>query len=400
MNVCLVRCPSPFLVDERLLPPLGLMAVGTALKVQGHTVHIHDGDLTETPMHFSHYGFGPTTPEYDSAVTTQEAIRAKNPTAKIIIGGPHATLNPEMCLEDGFDAVVVGDGEVAASKAFQNGRAIVYAEERPLDEYPSIDRTILDIRKYRYALNGRPATTMLTGQGCPYQCAFCAKNYKTVRFRSVDRVAEEIRSLHEDYGYTALAFPEDIFIMDQARTVAICRHLQAREIIWRCLVRGDLVVKYGPEFLQTLADSGCVSVSMGIESGSDTILRNVHKGETATILKQAIRMVKDVGMPVKGFFIVGLPGETRETLAETRAFLDATQMDEVDFKIYQPFPGSPIWRHRERYDIQWDDSQPLHTRFYKGHFGEYHGSLRTAALTTQQIYDAWVDLERNYKRTA
>ena len=95
--------------------------------------------------------------------------------------------------------------------------------------------------------------------------------------------------------------------------------------------------------------------------------------------------------------MIGLPGETLETLAETERFLEEARLDEIDAKIFQPYPGSPIWEHRERYDIQWN-GQPMSSTFYKGKPGEYHGTISTSALTTQQIYDAWVHIERTYKK--
>jgi radical SAM superfamily enzyme YgiQ (UPF0313 family) len=93
MRVCLVRCPSPFLIDEKCFPPLGLMAVGTCLKLRGHEVVIHDGKLSDIPLNYHYYGFGPTAPEYPYALKAMARIRQHNPESKIVLGGPHATLN-------------------------------------------------------------------------------------------------------------------------------------------------------------------------------------------------------------------------------------------------------------------------------------------------------------------
>ena len=395
MDVCLIILPSPFLIDERVFPPLGLMAVGTALKLKGHDVTIYDGDIDKVPLNFSYYGFGPTTPEYPYALAIKNRIKQHNPKAKVIIGGPHATLNTS-CLNDGFDCVVSGDGENVVEQAFLKDAPMIIAPERPLDEYPIIDRTILDLKKYQYYLNGRLATTLMTSQGCPFKCGFCAKNYRSVRFRSVESVLKEIDMLHFDFGYDALAFPEDLFILDKQRTERICGYLKGLDIIWRCLIRADIAVKHGQAFIKTLADSGCVSVGMGVESGSDKILSTIHKGETVETIKTAIRMLKGEGIRVKGFFILGLPGETEETLAETNLFLAEMNLDDVDIKIYQPFPGTPIWHNKDAYDIQWQEIE-LGKAFYKGRPREYYGNVRTSALTNRQIYDSWVEMEAKYK---
>jgi len=237
---------------------------------------------------------------------------------------------------------------------------------------------------------------MMTSQGCPYKCAFCAKNYKTVRLRNLGKVFEEIAQIHLTFGYNAIAFPEDIFILYKTRVEKICNCLKEFGIIWRCLVRADLIVKYGMDFLKIMADSGCIEVGMGIESGSDEILETINKGETVDIIKTAIKMLKDSGIKVKGFFIVGLPGESQKTLDETRKFLEEISLEDVDIKIFQPYPGSPIWDNKEYYDIQWNDID-YHKMFYKGRPGEYYGNIRTKSLTTEQIYSNWVEMENTYK---
>lgn len=399
-SICLIRCPSPFLIDEKMFPPLGLMAVGTTLHDSGHNVLIYDGSIEGIPGGFGYYGFGPTIPEYGYALDAKKFIKSNYSDAKVILGGPYATLVPEKCLKDGFDSVVVGDGELAVLKSVNNGGGIIKAEEKSLDSYPIINRNILDLDNYRYLLNGKPTTTMLTSQGCPYRCAFCCKTYKTVRFKSIVRVMREIDYLYFDCGFQALAFPEDLFIISKKRTEAICNHLKRRNIIWRCLIRADLFVKYGKKFAKRMADSGCVEVGMGIESGSDTILKIVNKSETVGTIRKAIEMLKNAGIRVKGYFIVGLPGENQKTLNETRKLLDDAKLDDIDVKIYQPYPGSAIWENKQDYDISWDDNLSYEVQYYKGRFGEYHGNVRTSALTTDQIYKEWLDMERTYKHAS
>lgn len=398
MTVCLVRCPSPFLIDERAFPPLGLMAVGAGLKQSGHDVVVYDGEIEQLPLDYDHYGFGPTSPEYPAALDSLHRIKQARPQARVVIGGPHATLVQDQCWRDGFDCTVVGDGEDAASHAFfcDTATPLVFGENRHLDEYPIADRSLVDIRSYRFRLHDKPATTVMGSRGCPFQCAFCCKNHNCVRLNTPARLCKEIGMLHDEYGYTAIAFPEDIFTLSRGRTLQVCEFLKDKGIIWRCLVRADLTLKYGPDFIDTMVDSGCVGVGVGIESGSDTILQNVNKRESASQMRRAIAMLKSRGLFVKGFFIVGLPGESEETLAETEQFLRDVQLDDIDAKIFQPYPGSPIYEHKERYDIDWD-AIPLEYTFYKGRPGEYYGNIRTSALSSERIVKAWKHVENTYK---
>jgi len=396
MTICLVRCPSPFLIDERAFPPLGLLAVGAGLKRKGHDVVVYDGDIEQVPLDYDGYGFGPTSPEYPSAVDTMQRIRESNPAARMVLGGAHATLVYERCLPDGWDSIVVGDGEIAASEAFFGDRRVIFAEDRPLDEYPIPDRTLIDLPSYHFRLHDRPATPVMSSRGCPWKCAFCSKNHTRVRMNSAERIIEEVGMLHDTFGYRAIAFPEDIFILDRDRTAKVCEFMKANGIIWRCLVRADLIVKYGYEFIDMLVDCGCVGVGMGVESGSNTILRNIDKRETVEQILEAIAMLRSRNVFIKGFLILGLPGENETTLAETEAFLKRAKLNDVDIKIYQPYPASPIYDHPERYDISWEET-PLEYSFYKGRPDDYYGNVSTSALTNERIVEVWKRLEQEYK---
>jgi radical SAM superfamily enzyme YgiQ (UPF0313 family) len=395
VRICLIRCPSPFLIEDGIVPPLGLMAVGTGLKQKGHDVFIHDrGD--DIPLDFDYYGLGPTTPEYGYALSIREKIK-KHTDAKIVIGGPYATLNPEECLKDGFDCVVAGDGEIVSEDAFKSGKNIIVGPEKPLDEYPIIDRALINPQEYKYYLNDRLSTTVVSGRGCPYKCAFCCKNHSSVRLRSAGKVIEEIKYLNREFGYNAIMFPEDIFIRDKLRAEAVFKYMGKAGIISRCLVRADVVVRHGKDFTALMANSGCIEVGMGVESGSDTILKNVNKGESVSTIKKAVRMIKRAGIRIKGFFIVGLPGESLTTLAETKKFLDEMCFDDVDIKIFQPYPGSPIWDNRQEYDIQWHNGVDYKNMFYKGRPKEYYGNVCTSSLTSEQIVSEWINMEATYK---
>ncbi len=374
------------------------MAVATGLKIRYHDVSIYDGKIDDLPTHYQGYGFGPTTPEYAVALAFKDKIRKINPEARIVLGGSFAILNRPRVMKDGWDCVVIGDGEIEAERAFLGHETVIVAKEEHLDEYPIIDRSVIDLSGYHYSLKGLRATTIVTSRGCPWRCNFCCKTAEgnSVRMRSADHVAKEIRYLFYEYKYQAMAIPDDIFILDRRRTEAIASHFRGYGITWRCLVRADLIIKYGPEFVKMLADTGCYEVGMGVESASDKILKLAHKGETSSQMRKAIQMLKEVGIRVKGYFILGLPGETTETIEETEKFLDDMKLDDVDIKVYQPYPGSPIFDHKELFDIQWHD-QKLEDQFYKGRIGDYHGNVRTAGLTNKQIVSTMNRLEGRFK---
>lgn len=393
MNVSLIRCPAPFLIDERVFPPLGLLAVATALDKQGCTVAVRDDLVAGVDW----YGVGPTTPEYPAAKAILDRIRAEYPGAKVMIGGPHATFHAEKCLQDGFDLVVLGDGECLKVEHL-SGRGIIRLPELPLDAYPIIDRTLLipDIRDYEYMLNGRLATTMVTARGCPYHCAFCAKTSTDVRFRSAKDTIREIEMLHDEFGYRALMFFDDTFILKESRVRSICASLERLKILWRCFVRADLIVKRGAKMVKRMAEAGCVEVGMGVESGSDAILSNINKGEMVSDIRRATALLHECGIRIKAFFILGLPGENHKTLEETRRLVADMPFAAADFTLFQPDAGSPIHENRGEYDVEWSDRQE--DTYYKGRLGRYHSNVRTSALSAKQLEDARDNFELELTR--
>lgn len=386
MKICLLSCPAPFLINEKVFPPLGLLAVGTALRLQGHEVSVQD-----TLSDCSYFAIGPTTPEYTGALELLRQIKERDNSSQVVIGGPHAIANAEECITDGFDVVALGDGENITIDTFES-KGIIDLGRKPLSEYPILDRSLVDIKSYQYEIEGRKATTIVTARGCPYHCGFCSKTESRVRYRTTNSIEEEISYLQDNWGYNALMFFDDTFIVNRERLQRICNVLKKRGILWRCFVRGDLIVKYGPGLVDLMRDCGCVEVGIGIESGSDKILQIINKGETFSILNNAISILRAGGIRIKGFFIVGLPGEDQHTLGATWAFLAQTQLDDVDFAIYQPFKGSPIYDNLHSYDIQIEDI-PTSQRFYKGRKGEYRCRVSTSLLSQAQIIRARDKLE-------
>jgi anaerobic magnesium-protoporphyrin IX monomethyl ester cyclase len=185
-------------------------------------------------------------------------------------------------------------------------------------------------------------------------------------------------------------FYDDTFILRLKRVRAICKHLKRLGIIWRCFVRADLIMRHGRALVEQMADSGCVEVGMGVESGSDTILKNIQKGETVADIRGAVTLLDTCGIRVKGLFIVGLPGESRDTLHETQQLVRELPFAESEFTILQPYAGSPIYEKRHEYDVGWDTLPDTH---YKGRPGEYRCAVHTSSLTSGDIVAARDELE-------
>jgi radical SAM superfamily enzyme YgiQ (UPF0313 family) len=389
MKICLLTCAAPFLIDERVFPPLGLLAVGTALENDGNEVSIVD-----TPNDSHYFGLGPTTPEYTSALNHLHTIKEQDATAVVVIGGPHAIANPQECLADGFDVVILGDGEGTKGTTFSQ-RGIVDLGQVPMEKHALTNRSLIDVKSYKYQIRGKQATTLMTTRGCPYHCGFCAKTETKTRHYPLEHVKSEIAYLHETFGYESLMFFDDTFITKRDKALQICDELQSRGIAWRCFVRGDIVVKHGLAFLKKMKASGCVEVGIGIESGSEKILQSIRKGESVETIRHSLFLLQQAKIASKGFFIIGLPGESPKTLEQTRTFLRTTPVNSMDFTVYQPYKGSPIWDQQDSYDITFTEPKASE-RFYKGRSGEYRCAVSTSSLSSEEIQQARDSLEKEF----
>lgn len=388
-RICLVALPSPFLIEDKVQPPLGVLYVAASLLDKGYEVVVHDGKIEEIPEGYDVYGISATSPQFQLAEQARSLIKRRNGKTRVIIGGPHAGSDHESC--KAFDGVVIGDGEVAAFLAVGYKTKLV---ECPIERLYHPARHLIDLKSYKYKIDGRLATTIMTSRGCPYSCAFCCQLNRFNTFPS-EFVREELMDLINNYGYKAFMFFDDLFILQKQRLRDILHGIE--DIIWRGFSRADAIVRNGVDMLKFMADSGCREIGMGLETGSDKILKIVNKKETIDTYKKAIEMIHSQGIRIKGFLIVGLPSESPETIQETCDFLEAVKLDDLDISIYQPLKKSHVYDNKQQYDIFWDNID-LGKSWYKGTPGEYTAQIRTSALSSDDILKARDMLEARFKK--
>lgn len=410
MKILLINPPSPFLIDENVFPTLGLLYLGSYLKQAGYR------DISLLDLNGKHdlpgeikadiVGIYSNTPQFPEAVKLVKRLRVVNKAKEPLycIGGPHVSGRPEDALQD-FDKVVVGEGEMAmldivrekeSGCGTKGGKIIKRAYMKDIDNLPFADRDLINIRDYKYYIDGVLTTTLVTSRGCPYGCNFCANNVwmKTLRMRSAANVYEEVKMLKENYGYGAFMFFDDTMTVNKKRMSDICGMLKELGIIYRCFIRSDTV---DAALLEKMRSSGCVEVGMGIESGSQRILDAVRKGETVGSNMKAIKLCRELGICVKGFFIIGLPGEDHISIKETIAFLEEADLDDVDITIYKPYPGSFVYKNREKFDIDFKDD--YEHAWYKGRPKDYSTTVSTKALSSSDILKFRDEIERRFKKT-
>lgn len=384
--ISFVNPRSSFLDDEAVMPPLGIMYLSGMLKARGIDAQVVD------------LGLGDELPDgelFVTGTTPQLAEMLKlNRDAYTVAGGPHASISPQE-LRGTYNLVVSGEGEELIEHIVRTRpEGLLQAKRiRNLGALPFPDRT--GAHRYHYRINDRPATTMISSRGCNGKCSFCCKAVmdKGIFLRSAENVLAEIDEI-KSLGYGAVMFYDDTIAINRKRLISICSGMEKMDMQFRCFVRSDQVDQ---ELFARMAQAGCHEVLIGVESGSQHLLDAINKQETVEQNRKAILWAKQQGIRVKALMMVGLPGETWETVEDSRRFIQETEPDVLDVTILTVYRGTDIYQHPERYDIAFRDAS-----WYKGRSGEYRSTVSTSALSEHDIvlarellWNTHLDLQRS-----
>ncbi len=302
------------------------------------------------------------TQNFDKAKTIARQIKACNPSCLIVVGGIHVSQIPKS-MDRSMDIGVIGEGELTFTnlvKHILNSKdfgkdldavdGLVFWREGELiktkerDVIPQLD----DIpHPARSLLPGRENQLLLTSRGCPYKCTFCASSHywKKLRYFSPDYVLEEIRQIIRDYPVLNLTIYDDLFLFDKKRlreiSTKIAKADYHKKINFWCNARANLIDR---ESIRYLKDMNLKGVSMGLESGSDRILKMIKSGEASVeINKRAIELCKSNGIFVHGSFMLGCPYESEADMLETYNFIKSSGIDKGDIIVATPLPGTNFW---------------------------------------------------------
>ncbi len=235
-----------------------------------------------------------------------------------------------------------------AGLAWRHGGEIVINPDRPfipnLDDLPIPLHHLLPLDKQRMPMIKGPFTFIVTSRGCTAGCKFCIKHVSyqnSVRLRSPEKILEELQLL-DGLGVHNIHMYADLFTINREQVVGLCELILASglKVRWTCNSRVDYVDR---EMLRLMARAGCWLISWGIESANETILKRIHKGYRKEQAFRALRWAKEAGIKNWGYFIIGLPGETEETIRETIAYSKQLPLDIALFHIAAPYPGTPFF---------------------------------------------------------
>jgi len=386
----LVSLRSPFLDSDRVYPALANMYLKSAMEAKGLEAVLTDDWAREDLASFSHIGVSIMTPQRELAVKFLSKLQEEHPKAVLIAGGPHVKHYIDEVRLQRWDHIVTDDGERALPGIVSGeitDRVITdKLTKQELAAFPRPDRLGVReyLRGYNYILNGRDSTTMLTARGCPERCTFCEDALTTVKRTPTEKVMQELDDIVE-LGYGGVYIFDDIFALAPKVTEPICRGLQERDLIYRC--NGQARMMSEP-FMKLMAETGCAEIAFGAESGSQTILDNIQKRCTVKQNYLFVEWAKKYEVPVKLFILIGLPGETRETLAETERFIQDSHAEDTQVAIYYPYKGTQIRDAIDRKDSYVDLT-------FKGEglgaYGQKDGGtdsvVGTAALSSQDLLE-------------
>lgn len=311
-----------------------------------------------------------STPSIDHDLATVRMIKKRLPGAFLALMGSHATYFHTQLLEANpeIDAIVRGEFEITVREVvlalekdagLAEVSGITYrgetgiqvnpdrAFDMDLDRWPLPDREIVPIEKYQTAqYQGRKGTFMLSSRGCPYRCTFCLWPGTMVgrdfRARNPKSVVDEMEYLVKQHGVDDIYFDDDTMTIDRERMLEICRLIQEREldVHWISMGRVDTVDR---ELLTEMRKAGCDNIYLGVESGSEEILDRLKKGIRLSQVEKAFKLAREAGVKTQAFFMLGGPGETKQTLKETIDFSIRLDPDNAQFAVAVPYPGTEMY---------------------------------------------------------
>jgi len=443
-RICLTTPPSIFLLDERVFMTLGILKVAAVLEQAGVEVEMLDLSGVENyeevvrdhvrKGHVTCYGLTATTPQMPAATKIYRAIRALNPAARIILGGPHVTLihaaykfeqkrglsgratTAYRLLEDMFDVLVVGDGEMAVFEALGDAppklvdgddpKSDLFLNNQKLTELPFPARHLVDVDSYQYTIDGVRALSMIAQLGCPFGCGFCggrmSPSLRRIRMRTSENIVQEMVQLHQTYGVTGFMLYDDELnvnpkIIELMDLIAKAQRDLSVEFRLRGFIKAEL---FTDQQAEAMYRAGFRWVLIGFESGHERILTNIQKKASQADNTRAMEIAKRHNLKVKALMSIGHPGESEETVKATRDWLLEVKPADFDATVITTYPGTPyfdeavetkpgVWTYT--YAKTGDRLHSLEVdyrevaEYYKGVPGEYTSYVYTDYLSATEL---------------
>jgi radical SAM superfamily enzyme YgiQ (UPF0313 family) len=409
MKIALVMPRSTFIEDPMIMQPLGLFYLAARLESLGHNTEFFDLNVDEFPEdEYDQIWVSATSPQMSEIKRIGKILQGYKAWA--ILGGASVWANPDSCKKLGYDLIVGGeadspDGIDSIFNSIPNKDYLFIPVSRTLDwVLPPVRRWSRKYHSYLTDLDGnkRPCTTMFTSRGCPLECAFCESGRhgiiwdRLTRYEPLEVVEQQIKECY-DMGYRALAYYDDILPLNKKRMLEIMELHRKYDMIWRCFLRSDIICNHGGlEYMRQMAEGGLVEIFVGVESADNRIKEGITKKTTIEQDEKIVEWCRELGIKCKLSFILGLPGESLDSMETTRRWI--LGQDPVGLRIQLgrliPFTGTPLTKNPENYDLKYE-TQIDDEWFYRGKMNlDSHSFVSTSHLTVEQIDMFWRNLEK------
>ena len=362
-------------------PPLGLLQIGAILEEMGQDVRLIDVDIEGINQEILHsiindfhpdsVGITSVTATFNQALEVAQEIKNLR-DIPIVLGGIHATVDPAGAIaHPNIDFLIKGEGEIticelvktleAGSSNFEDIKGLWYKKDsmiyhnedreliQDLDSIPSPALHLLkslDLYLPADAIKA-PVAPIITTRGCPFNCTFCCTKQifgRKVRARSVKNVVNEIEILVKRYGVKEIDIMDDCFTYDRDRVLEFCAEIKRQNYqLAFCFSNGIRADQVDYEILKALKDIGLRYVMFGVESGDSQILKNIKKGIKLDSIREAFHIAKSLRLETWACFIIGLPGDTDQSIRQSIDFAKELDPDFAKFLILKPFPGTEVF---------------------------------------------------------
>lgn len=354
MDVCLIQPPQVELNEPNAYISLGLAQIGAVLERAGINVLVMNlaAEKRIERIKFPHadwYGVTCVSATYPAAKKLVNLLRNRG---KTVLGGVHPTIKSEEVSADAKpDLVMTGEADflfrdVILGKPYtpiMHAGIICDLDTLPIPArhlFPDTD--VVDLTGIHGQEKGVPASTLMTSRGCPFSCRFCTKfhdMFRVYRFRSEGLVRLELMQLMDRYGVEHVRFVDDEFTINRRRTLKLMSAIRDLDLTFVCITRADSLDEY---LLKEMKLSGCKEVHIGVETGSNRLLKLMNKQTTSEVLAKGILAIKKAGIKAKVYLMYNYPGETRKDRDLTIEFIKRTKPDKFTLSKFTPLPGSEI----------------------------------------------------------
>jgi len=398
---------SPFLDSDRVMPHLGPLYLKSFLESKGHEVDINDEPNNNFPNleKYDIIGISTTTPQYyheNGGKDLAKKIKKEYPHKKLIIGGAHAKNYYRETIMDGlFDHIIRGDGELAFLNLLEGEKLpkiISYPQltKEQINSFPAPWRNKEYLSKYNYKINKKKATTAITARYCPMRCKFCEERDSKLVLYTIENIDKDLQAI-KDCGFNGLMFYDDIFPINEKRTKKLCDIIKPYNFSFRCNGHVKIMAK-NKKILEDLINAGCAEICLGIESADQKILDTIDKRNTVEEIFKATSNILDAGLKLSAYLIIALPGESRESIANTERYIEKFAKNPnfmFDLTIFYPYRYTYIREHLNEFDLNLhlEDS----TGAYKKAKGKSECCISTSSLSREDIINEREKILERYK---